>query len=70
MVGSGLCLHCSPEGSMVGIMCWAHWVKRGAPGQAIVSEFVSELTVFMLLAVSSPCAQALHGVKLLLFWGL
>jgi len=40
---------------MVGIMCWAHWVKRGAPGQAIVSKFVTHssyvLNYFLCICV-------------------
>lgn len=49
--------------------------REGAFGQPLVSNFCDRLTVFTLLVVNSPCAQALHGVELFIllrgavFWG-
>lgn len=40
--------------------------KEGAFDQASISKFCNELTICTLLVVIFPCAQALHGVELLI----
>lgn len=71
----GLCLLHYPGGAWWKLCGGDTGWRKGTFGQAIVSKFCNELTIFTLLVVISPCAQALHGVELLIllwravFWG-